>query len=246
MLLTLLYHHAQKDQKYANSPAFFKTHLSFLKSRYPILLPGEKIPPQMSLCLTFDDAYFDFYHEIFPLLQKYHIKAVLAVSPKYILDDCSISDRVRLNISHNDAMKEKIYLEKAPFCTWKEILEMQKSSLVEIASHSYSHVNFLEKGIDLRKEILGSKKILEEKLEKEISTFVYPFGKFNNDVHQMVQNHYSYIMRIGSCYNFSWKNFHNLIYRICSDDLKSKDQPLRWSRFLGYSYKFLLHSLRKR
>ncbi|HSW72976.1 MAG TPA: polysaccharide deacetylase family protein [Chlamydiales bacterium] len=241
MLLAFLYHRVHTG-KYSNSPQIMEEHLTFLKDSYPLLLPGEPISPlKTCICLTFDDAYFDFYHYVFPLLKKLKLRAVLGVPVKYILPSTHLKAEVRLDVTYKTGVE--CYREKAPFCTWKELQEMQESGHVEIASHSYSHIDLTLPGVDLQQEVVYSQKILEEKLQVPIKIFIYPLGKFNKRVHKEVMKHYSHAMRIGNACNFSWQG---LTYRIFSDNLKEKDELLKKRKHPQYLLNFFLNRVRGR
>ena len=80
-----MYHHVNSD-RCSNDLAIFEEHLKYIKNNFKTIFPGEEITSK-SVCLTFDDAYADFYFLIFPLLKKYNLKALLAIPSKYILDD---------------------------------------------------------------------------------------------------------------------------------------------------------------
>ena len=126
MLISTMYHHINSD-KYSNTLDIFINHLKYIKSNYNIVLPNDKISYN-SICLTFDDAFFDFYYYIFPLLKKFNIKVILGVPVKYILEDTLVSYNHRLSINHDDT-----YNNKESFCTYKELKEMVDSKLVYIA-----------------------------------------------------------------------------------------------------------------
>ena len=247
MILTFLYHRVNEG-KYATNRDILEKHLRYLKKNYTIVTPEDKLknPFKLNICLTFDDGYYDFYKFVFPLLKELNIKAVLALPIKFILDKTTIDPLIRLSTTYDEAMKKDTYINKAPFCTWEEIREMSDSNLVSIASHSYTHKNLLEEGIDLKKEIIESKLFIEKKLNRKINTFVYPLGKFNEDIHKMVKNHYNYAMRIGSAINFSWQNFSKITYRIMSDDLKTPNQHFKIKNFISYFWFFFLNTFRKR
>ena len=71
--------------------------------------------------------------------------------------------------------------------TWAQVQELQRYG-IEIGSHTYSHPILSQ--IDskyLAKEILGSKKIIEEKLSIPINSFCYPNGR-NEDINEEVIN----------------------------------------------------------
>ncbi len=240
MLVTFLYHRI-KNGKNANTEKNIEEHFEYLAKKYNIILPGEKVSLfKTNVCLTFDDGYFDFYHFVFPLLKKFNIKAQLAVPVKFIENSTSLDPKIRLSFSENHS------LNKGLFCTWKELKEMSDSGFVSIASHSYSHRNLLEKDIDLNLEIIQSKKILEDKLKKEVTTFVYPLGKFDEKIHHITLKHYKYAMRIGSTFNLSWKNLNNICYRIISDNLKSCNENIKPRAFISYIWFYLLNTFRGR
>ncbi len=246
MLLTFLYHRIG-DGKFANSKNLVENHLAYLAKKFNIVLPGNKLKFfKLNICLSFDDGFYDFYHYVFPILKKLKIKALLSIPIKYILEKTTIDPQTRLSVSYKDAMQEKNYLNKAPFCTWQEIKEMSDSKLVQIASHSYNHLSLIDNDVDLDLEIIQSKKILQEKLNTQINTFVYPLGKFNEQIHSKVKQHYKYVMRIGTGINFTWQNINSITYRILSDNLKTKKQNLKLKRFISYFWFFFLNTFRKR
>ncbi len=246
MLLVLLYHRIN-NVKHSNSLEMFKSHIRLLANRHPIALPGDPvIQGKMTLCLTFDDAFFDFYHYIFPLLSELKIKTLLAIPVKYIVEDTNIASAARLQVTHDEAMKGNIYEKRVPFCTWAEISEMVKSGYVEVASHSYSHIDITGENVDLDMEITGSGAIIEERLGRRVTTFVYPFGKFNKEARSMVERHYTFSMRIGYALNKDWQNAHGMIYRVDADNLPDPAYPLRKMNLLKYYLKYLSNTVRGR
>ena len=213
-----MYHHVNSDDlPLSNSDVMMKAHLELISERYTTIFPGDPITSR-SICLTFDDAYFDFYYYVFPLLKKYNLKALLAVPSAFILEDTDIESQKRLSLKHHDIYKN--YQTFAPFCTYAELREMVQSGHVEIASHSMNHVNLAQESVDLEKEIFGSKVMLEDKLGCRIDSFVLPFGKYNDAALALAKEHYSYVFRIGNALNPSWDGIGGLIYRIKGDGLK--------------------------
>lgn len=246
MLYSFLYHRVG-NSKYSNSKEMLENHFSYLKKNYKIVVPEDTLSPlETNICLTFDDGFFDFYHFIFPLLKKLNIKAVLAVPVKYILESTDIDPIKRLNVPLNIATNDEVYKTLAPFCTWKELEEMSKSGLVHIASHSYSHKNLLSEEINLELEIIESKKMIEDRLHINVSTFVYPLGKFDRDIHKLTMDHYKFAMRIGSTFNLNWQNINKISYRIISDNLKSIDQNFKFFKFISYLWFYILNTIRGR
>lgn len=201
------------------SPDFitkFEAHLAFLAQKFNIVFPGDKLKANtLNVCLTFDDAYYDFYSHIFPLLQKYRAKAILAVPTKYILDSTNVSADIRLGVPYPTGMDNDLYQSHVPFCTWEELKIMANSENVQLASHSHSHIHLArELGTyqDFEREIILSKHIIEHKTNAPAQSFVYPYGNFSRSLDKKVQAIYPHTFRIGSALNHSWKRA--LLYRV--------------------------------
>ena len=235
----MMYHHVGSD-RCSNELAIFEEHLHYISQNFTSLFPTQEKLPKNPICLVFDDGYYDFYKIIYPILQKYKLKALLAVVPKYILEDTDKSDSERLDYEHNELFNN---YENGTFCTYKELREMQKSGLLQIASHSYSHRNLLENSIDLTQELLKSKNILEEKLGCEVESFVYPFGKYNQHILDETMKHYKYSFRIGNAVQKDFSGINGVIYRIDGDFLKSPNEIFSFSNMLKFRFKALIKSI---
>ena len=86
-------------------------------------LKGQGEMPEKPVILTIDDGKLGVYKNALPLLQKYNMKAVLAV----------IGTEIHAASEAPELRSEN----PAPYCTWEELAEMSDSGHVEIASHSY-------------------------------------------------------------------------------------------------------------
>lgn len=240
MLNVVMYHHINSDDlPLSNSDAMMESHLRLISQRYTTLFPGDTIT-QNSLCLTFDDAYYDFYFYVFPLLQRYGLKALLAVPSAFILEDTDVDSARRLSLKHHEIYEGENYRTFAPFCTYAELREMVQSGHVEIASHSMNHVNLSEEGVDLEREIFGSKVVLEEKLGYRVESFVLPYGKYNDAAVNLAREHYDYVFRIGNALNPSWEGIGGLIYRIKGDALTTPGALFTPLRQLGFWSKTMI------
>jgi len=238
LLISVMYHHLNSD-KCSNNIAIFEKHLKYIKANFTTIFPGEKVVKN-SICLTFDDAYADFYFLVFPLLKKYNLKSLLAIPSKYILYDTKELPKNRMNFLHNDLFAN---YKKATFCTYKELKELKDSGLVVFASHSHSHINLLEENVDLNLELKVSKEILEEKLGVKIDSFVFPFGKYNKEIVKQAQKWYKYNFRIGNAIHKDFSGINGAIYRVDGDGLKSADDIFKFSKILKYRFKGLLKNL---
>ncbi len=149
----------------------FERQMDFLKKHHynvmnledaAALIRDKRKALPKSIVLTFDDGYKDNYTYVFPILKKYNLPATIFI----ILSEVGRPDRL----------------------SWKEIKEMQDSGLISFGSHTSSHpfLELVKSDEELKKEIKGSKTILEEKLGKPVDTFSYPMGRFNFRVRQFV------------------------------------------------------------
>lgn len=122
---------------------------------------GEPIPDKPIL-ITFDDGYLDNYTLAYPILKKLRIKATLFV----------VTDLVG----------------KTNYLNWDQLQEMDQSGWIEIGAHTRHHVDLTKqtKAV-LEKEVLGSKRILEERLGHGTLAFAYPSGRYNDIVVEAVQ-----------------------------------------------------------
>jgi len=87
---------------------------------------GRALPPDAVL-LTFDDSLASFYTRVYPLLKAYNFPALQAVVGSWM----DLPDGKRMPYNGSDC-------DRSCFLTWDQVSEMQKSGLVEIASHSYA------------------------------------------------------------------------------------------------------------
>lgn len=220
-----------------------EAHLALIAKRFTTLFPGDPIASN-AVCLTFDDAYFDFYHYVFPLLKKFNFKALLAVPSAYILDETDIAPERRLSLKHHEIYEGDNYRTYAPFCTYTELREMVRSGHVMVASHGMNHINLSEDGCDLEQEIFGSKVVLEEKLGFRVDSFVLPYGKYNDAAVALASEHYPYVFRIGNALNPSWDGIGGLIYRIKGDGLKTPGELFSPFKQLGFWFKTVIKTVK--
>jgi hypothetical protein len=243
--LTLLYH-CVGEGKHQTPLEKLEKHLEHIHQNYKVILPGEPVQKNsFTLTLCFDDAYFSFYHTIFPLLKYYNLRALLAVSPKYIIEKSTLSAQERLEVPFSLRTQEGIFETKAPFCTWEELKEISKSGLVQIASHGFVHGNLQYSFVDLHREIVQSKEVLQNKLNHPIATFIYPFGKTLPIVHEYVQRHYTYSFRIGGGCHWSWDSKKVPLMRITADQMESPVSLFSLKAKLAYLIKgFIVKSVK--
>ncbi len=91
--------------------------------------------------------------------------------------------KARLDVTEPDT-------EELKMLTWQEIKEMSENG-VSFGAHTLTHPILTKVSLDeARKEILESKRIIEEKIGKSVATFAYPNGSasdFNEDIKSLLK-----------------------------------------------------------
>ena len=121
----------------------------------------------VTLILTFDDGYEDFYTNVLPILKKYNLKANL-----YVI---------------TNSINKKDYLSE------EQLKEIADSKLVSIGSHTHNHnvlKDLSEEQIEY--ELKTSKEILEKIINKKVRTISYPTGAYDDRVLKLAEKYYDY------------------------------------------------------
>jgi len=161
-VFVLCYHSFLSNKRFPTdfSPEELRNHLVILKNNgFSVISVSDfinsKVTGNKNILITIDDgneSVFRIYNEI---LKPLDIKPLLAIYPAII--------------------SRKKYA-----MTWEQLKELSADGW-EIASHGYFHEKLNQKFYDKSKarflfEIEKSKKVLENKFQKPITIFVYPFG----------------------------------------------------------------------
>jgi peptidoglycan/xylan/chitin deacetylase (PgdA/CDA1 family) len=169
----ITYHRFAED---CNSPLCmptrtFKLQMKYLKENgYHVITSEELLAfleyrqglPQRSVLIALDDGYRSAYNIAFPLLKKYGFVATLFIYTNFIgVPNIAI--------------------------TWDQLKEMRAAGFT-IGSHTMNHSD-LTKPIEgetepefinrIKEEILGSKKIIDQKLGQDTHLLAYPFGHYD-------------------------------------------------------------------
>jgi peptidoglycan/xylan/chitin deacetylase (PgdA/CDA1 family) len=242
-----MYHQISKPNN-KNSLANFYNHLNYLSYNFPIVLPGEQLKKNcLSVCLTFDDAYYDFYHYVYPQLQSLNIKAALGIPTNYIAQTSIVPANIRLGVEYPAGLSNdhSLQTKMSPLCTWQEIREMVNSGLVMPCSHSLTHANLKTCTLEqLELETKYSKQMLEENVKTKITSFIYPFGAMNATTHRVVRKYYAFGLRIGTAINSNWQQNDGLLYRVDADEFLDLNSKITSSQLLHWRLKYYINKLR--
>ena len=146
-------------------PKQFERQLRYLSRRgyqfYTVSELFEAPTEQRKVALTFDDGFADNYHQMLPILERYQARATIYLSPE---------------IKGIEILSEP------------QIQEMVASGLIEFGAHTLSHINLAKVSIECaEQEIEGSKQRVEQLTGKACQAFAYPYGRFTEEVAQLVE-----------------------------------------------------------
>lgn len=178
-----MYHSvSSKNDRFSTvSPEAFEKQLRYLADNdFKVVFVSEiveRLKNNQSIAglvsLTFDDGREDFYHNAFPLLKKYRLKASLFVITRYIGDKYV-------------GPKGQSY----QVVSESEIKEMTDSGLVEIMPHTESHpkLNKLECPEAVR-EIEGSLATVKNISRSSPAVLSYPYGRYTEELVDYINYH---------------------------------------------------------
>jgi len=234
MLLTFMFHHVTRDldkYEFSNSEYILTKHIEYLADNCNIVMPGDELSKKkINVCLTFDDAAFDFYFYIYPLLERLKIRALLAVPTGFIKEESNLKYEERLQLGHRNFSQ---YDNPEGFCTWNELREMSNSGLIQIASHGVMHVNLL-RSREYKQELELSKNTIENKLNVTVDCMVFPYGMVNEQIKKYASSLYRYLFAVGSMAHTDWNGLGGLIYRIPNDRISDPYKAVSFYSRLRY------------
>jgi peptidoglycan/xylan/chitin deacetylase (PgdA/CDA1 family) len=135
-----------------------------LAQLHRMLMTGET-PPMRTVAITFDDCYRDNLAAA-QVLSNYRLPATFFIPTKYVGTD--------------HVFPWDVDLAQMPNLSWQDIGEMQQMGH-EIGSHTVSHPDLGALApAKVRREMADSKKTLEDRLQRPVRWFAYPFGGPSN------------------------------------------------------------------
>ena len=188
----IMYHSILKDSsrsnKYTVTPTVLEEDLKYIKDKgYTTVTITDLISyvydnkplPENPIVLTFDDGHYNNYGYLFPLLEKYDMKAVISIVGSYT-DKFTETDEANLNYS---------------YLRWKDIKELMDTGRIEFQNHTYNLHSNTGKRIGTKKikgetdehyksilkdDILKLQQEFEENTNYTPQCFTYPFGEISN------------------------------------------------------------------
>ena len=169
----LLYHHiddlavgaSAARRRWTISPKRFEAQMDWVAARGFHTITIEQLSrhlkygdvlPHQPIVITFDDGWRDHYSVALPILLKHGF-----VGTFFIISD---------SVGHS------VYMD------WDQIKALAKAGM-DIQSHTVTHPNLSVLPVgQVRREIINSKKTIEDHLHKPVTVLAYPFGKYDDAV----------------------------------------------------------------
>jgi len=176
-------HASPKYKPFAVSPALFAEHMACLHQHAytPITVTqfinarvkGSSALPERPVILTFDDGFADFFTGAFPTLLRYGFPATLYVTTAFV------NGTSRWLRREGEAAR--------PMLTWNQLTEISAAG-IECGGHSHRHPQLDTLPLaQAQDEIVHCKKLLEDHLGQEVSTYAYPYGYHSAAIKRLVQ-----------------------------------------------------------
>lgn len=203
----LMYHHFETEEVEPDNGVIvnideFEEHIKalqqagyttiFLSELYYIMqqskMEKEKgiVQPELHLnkkyiVITIDDGYKSNYELMYPILQKYNMKANISVVTSLICDnyECPKQEIERMS--------------------WEDLNEMQNSGLVEIYNHTYDHKQVQNRTYaDVCYSVVKGEEMLDEYLQKRslVKVLTYPNGNYRRDIALAMRSDMEYDLQL--------------------------------------------------
>ena len=204
----LTYHRVDEDA--------FSKQMNYLKKNYNVIPLDDYVKglvegrtfKKNTVVITFDDGYLNNYAHAYPILKKLGLKATVFITYDFVNKNSFAwwdrlehsGEKIDLNLlkssSPAEIEAETIELtglspdsrkpKKYEFMNWEQIKEM--NDVFEIGSHTMTHPILTNVSLkEAEKEITQSKTKIEKKIGREVKSFSYPNGNYNDELVKIVK-----------------------------------------------------------
>jgi peptidoglycan/xylan/chitin deacetylase (PgdA/CDA1 family) len=178
----LFYHRVSDDSDpLAVPPRRFRAQMDFLAANgYEVVdvveaarLLERHRPYRPVIAVTFDDGYLDVAQNVLPVLAEHGFRATVFVATG-ALDGTSTTFGC--------------YRRCPPLLSWNQVVELDNGSPFRFEAHSVTHPNLMTLSpADARRELVDSKRALEDRLARRVLAFSYPGGVFGERERRLAQ-----------------------------------------------------------
>lgn len=183
----LMYHSIAEEatpkfKPFTVSPMLFAEHMAYLHGNgYTPLTVTQFVTrrevvatlPERPVVITFDDGFADFFTNALPVLQQHNFSATMYIPTAYV--------------SSTSRWMEQDGEGNRPLLSWQQIQELDASG-IECGTHSHTHPQLdLLSRLQANEEVTISKRILEEHLERPVTSFAYPHGYYTAETQRLLR-----------------------------------------------------------
>ena len=165
-------YHRFNENKYPSTNIkldIFKEQLKIIENEGIRFIHPKKFKENLSenkevrkILLTIDDGLLSFYQNAWPILKKNKIPFILFINTREV--------------------------GAFNYMNWNQILELHAADHVEIGNHSHSHEYLVDENSEtIKKDILTSIEIFNEKLGTNSKFFSYPFGEYSEKFKKIIK-----------------------------------------------------------
>lgn len=212
----MIYYHAHPNMNFTRE--MFEVHMDYLAQEgfttvtmddFLDWYHDNAIMPLHPIVIGFDDNLVDTYHKAYPVLKERGFVAI--------------------NYAITDSIDRPSVHER---CDWNQIHEMEDAGVFFTESHSHTHPHMATLSeTQITYELVESKNILEENLERDIIHFAYPYGSYNQTVVDLTEQA-GYETAVTTIQDFNYQDTPLLeLRRFSTDGLSLPDfkSKLQWS-----------------
>ena len=138
---------------------------------------GKQPLDHKTVVITFDDGFNNFYTSAYPVLKEFGYGATVFLVAGYI-GKTSLWNKGRIGLPVLDLL------------AWEKVKELSENG-IDFGAHTVSHHDLsilpLEQTVQ---EIYESKEIIQNKIEKEVNFFCYPYGKVDDQIKAIAQKEF--------------------------------------------------------
>ncbi|MBV1911048.1 MAG: polysaccharide deacetylase family protein [Kangiellaceae bacterium] len=144
------------DPHYAVSARNFEQQLIQIKKSVPLATQLRDNDEITGNCVTFDDGHLSNYLIAFPILKRLNMTSEFYINTAFV--------------------------GQTNYMSWEQLKEMSQAGM-SIQSHGHYHNYFSDLNEqDITEELIKSKQLIEENLEKEVTVFAPPGGRYDSRV----------------------------------------------------------------
>lgn len=133
--------------------------------------------PAKSFAITFDDGYESVYTDAFPALQEFAMTATVFLPVG--------EERI------DDLDRRLPMLEGRAMLSWRRIQDLHRYG-ISFGAHTVNHADLTRLPADgVKREVLPSKQRIEDMLGSAVSSFAYPFGRYDRASRDLVAQHFA-------------------------------------------------------